>query len=91
MPIKTMHKVVETLKQDKELIRIFAVSEHDVPKTPTDCNLDELLKPPAYRESVKELREHQKLGHFPRMRLYKRVEREWKAIPKSYPIPTPRR
>ncbi|CAD5212037.1 unnamed protein product [Bursaphelenchus xylophilus] len=91
MPIKTMHDVIEVLKNDKDLLRIFAVSEHDIPKQPEQCTLHEFLKPPAYRKTVQELRENQRLGHFPRMRLFKRVEREWKAIPKSYPIPPPRK
>ncbi|CAD6199096.1 unnamed protein product [Caenorhabditis auriculariae] len=54
------------------------------------CNLEEILKPPAERTAVKELRENQKLGHFPRQMIYKRTEKEWKSIPKSYTIAPPR-
>ncbi|PIO57420.1 hypothetical protein TELCIR_21171 [Teladorsagia circumcincta] len=37
-------------------------------------------------KAVKELREGQKMGHFTRQMIYKRTEKEWKSIPKSYPI-----
>ncbi|CAD5207439.1 unnamed protein product [Bursaphelenchus okinawaensis] len=91
MSIKTMNDMTKLLKNDRDLLKIHAVSEHEKPTRPDSCDLHEFLKPPAYRKSVEELRENQRLGHFPRMRLYKRVEREWKAIPKSYPIPPPRK
>uniref|UniRef100_A0A1I7WTM6 Small ribosomal subunit protein bS6m n=1 Tax=Heterorhabditis bacteriophora TaxID=37862 RepID=A0A1I7WTM6_HETBA len=39
---------------------------------------------------VKELRENQKMGHFTRQMVFKRTEKEWKSIPKSYPIAPPR-
>ncbi|VDL72135.1 unnamed protein product [Nippostrongylus brasiliensis] len=53
---------------------------------PIECNLEEILKPPAHRQAVKDLREGQKMGHFTRQMIYKRTEKEWKSIPKSYPI-----
>ncbi|ETN85588.1 hypothetical protein NECAME_16732, partial [Necator americanus] len=40
--------------------------------------------------AVKELREGQKMGHFTRQMIYKRTEKEWKSIPKSYAIAPPR-
>lgn len=55
-----------------------------------ECNLEEILKPPAERESVKNLRDNQKMGHFTRQMIYKRTEKEWKSIAKSYPIAPPR-
>ncbi|KAK6725450.1 hypothetical protein RB195_004028 [Necator americanus] len=55
-----------------------------------ECNLEELLKPPSSRQAVKELREGQKMGHFTRQMIYKRTEKEWKSIPKSYAIAPPR-
>ncbi|KAJ1349334.1 hypothetical protein KIN20_004835 [Parelaphostrongylus tenuis] len=54
------------------------------------CNLEEILKAPSQRQSVKDLREGQKMGHFTRQMIYKRTEKEWKSIPKSYPIAPPR-
>ncbi|VDP06261.1 unnamed protein product [Heligmosomoides polygyrus] len=53
---------------------------------PIQCNLEEILKPPSQRQAVKELREGQKMGHFTRQMIYKRTEKEWKSIPKSYAI-----
>lgn len=91
MPVQEKKELVGALQNDKDLLHIYAVDETQLPAQPSECNLDALLKPPAYRKSVEELRTNQKLGHFPRMRLYKRVEREWRAIPKSYPIPPPRK
>ncbi|CAI4230169.1 unnamed protein product [Auanema sp. JU1783] len=55
-----------------------------------DCNLEELLKPPTERKSVQDLRENQKMGHFTRQMIYKRTEKEWKSIPKSWTIAPPR-
>jgi hypothetical protein len=51
-----------------------------------ECTLDEELKPVPQRRAVQELRENQKIGHFTRQKVYKRVEKEWRAIPKSFPV-----
>ncbi|CAJ0558031.1 unnamed protein product, partial [Mesorhabditis spiculigera] len=80
--------VLDTLKHDLDTLHV-AVVPHEA-KTPVTCNLDELLKPPHERQAVKELREKQKMSHFTRQIIFKRTEKEWKAIPKSYPIPPPR-
>ncbi|VDM55908.1 unnamed protein product [Angiostrongylus costaricensis] len=60
------------------------------PSTPKKCNFEEFFKPPSQRQSVKDLREGQKMGHFTRQMIYRRTEKEWKSIPKSYPISPPR-
>ncbi|CAJ0596307.1 unnamed protein product [Cylicocyclus nassatus] len=67
-----------------------SVLMHDLDMEKEKCNLEEILKPPAERKAVKELRENQKMGHFTRQMIYKRTEKEWKSIPKSYPIAPPR-
>ena len=46
--------------------------------------MEALLKPPAYRKSVEELRKYQKMGHFMALKVYKRTEKEFKNVPKSY-------
>lgn len=56
------------------------------PEEEIECTLDEELKPVTQRQSVHDLRQDQKVGHFTRQKIYKRVEKEWRAIPKSFPI-----
>uniref|UniRef100_A0A914VYR5 Small ribosomal subunit protein bS6m n=1 Tax=Plectus sambesii TaxID=2011161 RepID=A0A914VYR5_9BILA len=56
------------------------------PEEQIECTLDEELKPVTQRQSVQDLRQNQKVGHFTRQKIYKRVEKEWRAIPKSFPI-----
>uniref|UniRef100_A0A915PK11 Small ribosomal subunit protein bS6m n=1 Tax=Setaria digitata TaxID=48799 RepID=A0A915PK11_9BILA len=72
------------LRNDLDLIHVMYM--HEKPRESITCNLEELLKPPPERKSVKALRDNQKLGHYSRQMIYKRTEKEWKAIPKSYPI-----
>jgi hypothetical protein len=38
------------------------VADHEKPIQPEECTLHEMLKPPAYRESVEKLRNIQKIG-----------------------------
>jgi len=59
-------------------------------KVPAECDLEDLLKVPAKRETVEQLRTGQKMQHFSRMRIYKKAERAYIKIPKSYPIPPQR-
>uniref|UniRef100_A0A0N4WAE0 DEP domain-containing protein n=1 Tax=Haemonchus placei TaxID=6290 RepID=A0A0N4WAE0_HAEPC len=85
------HMSVEARKTTKSIFThdLDMVHVAVVPVTtpaPEKCNLEEILKPPAKRQSVKDLREGQKMGHFTRQLIYKRTEREWRSIPKSYPI-----
>lgn len=66
------------------------INKADKVEFPETCKLEETLLAPAYRESIKELRENQKMSKFTRQRIYKRTEKEWRAIPKSYTIAPPR-
>lgn len=80
--------VDKILRQDLDTVHVGIVAHEE--KQPIECNLEELLKPPAERQAVKDLREKQKMGHFTRQIIFKRTEKEWRAIPKSYPIAPPR-
>ncbi|PAV59960.1 hypothetical protein WR25_18038 [Diploscapter pachys] len=77
------------LRNDLDTVHVEAVLT-PTEKPEFECNLEEILKPPAERESVQKLREKQRLCHFTRQLIYKKTEKEWKAIPKSYPIAPPR-
>lgn len=83
-------EAVSLLKNDLDMVHVCAVDGKELEWPKFTCNFGEILKPPAERQTVKDLRATQKLGHFTRQRIYKRTEREWRAIPKSYPIPPPR-
>ncbi|KAI6205198.1 hypothetical protein M3Y94_00765500 [Aphelenchoides besseyi] len=91
MPVKTMNDVQKVLINDKDLLYSHAVYNNLPEAKPEECNLAEMLQPPAYRQSVEDLRSNQRLGHFTRMRIFKRTEREWRSIPKSYTIAPPRK
>ncbi|CAB3408504.1 unnamed protein product [Caenorhabditis bovis] len=78
------------LTHDLDTVHVDLVQIDTAPQKPIECNLEEILKAPAERKAVKELRENQKMGHFTRQMIYKRTEKEWKSIPKSYPIAPPR-
>jgi hypothetical protein len=88
-------------------MHIGYVADHEKAAQPEECTLHEMLKPPAYRESVEKLRKIQKLNAFSRSYafynfssffvayffislnfriIYKKTEREWRALPKSYPV-----
>ncbi|KAK0425839.1 hypothetical protein QR680_009418 [Steinernema hermaphroditum] len=85
------HKRTKTiLRNDLDMVHVDMVSETDLCAAPFECNLDELLKPAPERQAVKDLRDNQKMGHFTRQMIFKRTEKEWKSIPKSYPIAPPR-
>lgn len=71
-------------------MRFGIINCNDKENFPDECKLEDLIKPPAYRKSVEQLRTNQKLGHFPKQRLFKRTEKEWRSIPKSYTIAPPR-
>ncbi|KAI6173641.1 hypothetical protein M3Y98_01103200 [Aphelenchoides besseyi] len=91
MSIKTMNDVQKVLVNDKDLLYSHAVYNNLPEAKPEECNLAEMLQPPAYRQSVEDLRLNQRLGHFTRMKIFKRTEREWRSIPKSYTIAPPRK
>lgn len=80
----------EILKNDLDLVHVSVINQKEQPKGDIECDYEEILKSPAKRDSVKALRDGQKIGHFTRQMIYKRTEKEWKAIPKSYPIAPPR-
>lgn len=90
MPLDNQIASLETLKNDLEMVHAYFVNTKELGKPITECNLDDMLKPPAYRESVEVLRKGQKMGHFTRQMIYKRTEKVWKSVPKSYPIPPAR-
>lgn len=71
-------------------VQVDLIQVDTLPAPKVECNLEEILKSPAERQAVKDLRENQKMGHFTRQMIYKRTEKEWKSIPKSYPIAPPR-
>lgn len=83
IPAKTIH--VFSVQ-----VHIATVADHEQSQPPTECNLEEMLKPPAERKTVKELRDNQRIGHFTRQMIYHRTKKEWRSIPKSYPIAPPR-
>lgn len=91
MPVQKQNEALKLLSNDLDVAYAFFVNTKDLDKPIPECNLDDMLKPPVYRESVKALRDGGKIGHFTRQIIYKRTEKEWKAVPKSYPIPPPRR
>ncbi|VDM94936.1 unnamed protein product [Thelazia callipaeda] len=84
MPREVRDATNTLLRNDLDLVHVVYV--HEKPREVIHCNLEELLQPPSKRESVKALRDNQKLGHYTRQMIYKRTEKEWKAIPKSYPV-----
>ncbi|KAK6011671.1 hypothetical protein OSTOST_23236 [Ostertagia ostertagi] len=84
MSTKARETTKSIFMHDLDMVHVAVVPV--TPPTPVKCNLEEILKPPAKRQAVKELREGQKMGHFTRQMIYKRTEKEWKSIPKSYPI-----
>uniref|UniRef100_A0AC34G4R6 Ribosomal protein S6 n=1 Tax=Panagrolaimus sp. ES5 TaxID=591445 RepID=A0AC34G4R6_9BILA len=91
MPISTANNTRRILQNDLDFVYISYVNEREQPKDEIECDLDVILKPPAERETVKQLRDGQKIGHFTRQMIYKRIEKEWKAVPKSYTISPPRK
>lgn len=91
MSVETSVKTRNILQNDLDLVKVSFANEREQPKGDLDCDLEEILKPPAERATVKQLRDGQKIGHFTRQMIYKRIEKEWKAIPKSYPIAPPRK
>ncbi|KAE9556319.1 hypothetical protein FO519_000502 [Halicephalobus sp. NKZ332] len=90
MSMDTAKSTREILRNDLDIVYISIINQKEQPKGEIECDFEEILKPPAERASVKALRDGQKVGHFTRQMIYKRTEKEWKAIPKSYPIAPPR-
>ncbi|VDN43184.1 unnamed protein product [Gongylonema pulchrum] len=87
MPREVRQSTTTVLRNDLDLVHVVFVPQK--PVEPIHCNLEQLLQPPPKRESVKALRDKQKFGHYTRQMIYKRTEKEWKAVPKSYPIAEP--
>ncbi|KAH7727836.1 Protein MRPS-6 [Aphelenchoides avenae] len=90
MPLQKLQDARKILQNDLDFVHVASVSDHELSQPPKECNLEELLKPPTERAAVKELRDNQKIGHFTRQMIYKRTQKEWRAIPKSYTIAPPR-
>jgi hypothetical protein len=57
---------------------------HDFEQPEIECNLAELLKPPAYRQSVEDLRAGQHLSRKNKLKYRIRTIKEFKSVPKSY-------
>lgn len=49
MPLETKRKVLELGRNDTDLIHIAIVSSAELDCPPFECNLEEILKPPAQR------------------------------------------
>uniref|UniRef100_A0A0K0DZY6 Ribosomal protein S6 n=1 Tax=Strongyloides stercoralis TaxID=6248 RepID=A0A0K0DZY6_STRER len=90
MPIEKQLSSLKAISNDLEMLHVHFVNTKELEKPVVECNLDELLKPPAYRDSIETLRKGGKIGHFTKQMIFKRTEKEWKAVPKSYPIPQPK-
>ncbi|TKR92992.1 hypothetical protein L596_007532 [Steinernema carpocapsae] len=90
MPLDKSKKTKTILRNDLDLVHVEMVGESELDHSLIECDLHELLKPATERKAVKELRDNQKMGHFTRQMIFKRTEKEWKAVPKSYPIAPPR-
>uniref|UniRef100_A0A0M3I666 Small ribosomal subunit protein bS6m n=1 Tax=Ascaris lumbricoides TaxID=6252 RepID=A0A0M3I666_ASCLU len=90
MSLEAKKETRSIMRNDLDMVHVEMVSEQEMTTPPFECNLEEILKPPTERQAVKDLRDNQKLGHFTRQMIYKRTEKEWKSIPKSYPITPPR-
>lgn len=101
MPSQKMFKIRKNLINDLDLVSfleiiitfqlwIGVVNKSHKAGFPEECKLEETLLPPAYRESITELRQNQKMSKFTRQRIFKRTEKEWRAIPKTYTIAPPR-
>ncbi|KAL3098024.1 hypothetical protein niasHS_002211 [Heterodera schachtii] len=84
MSVKTMNDARTLFSNDKELLWFGIVNTNSLPDTPDKCDLEQFLQPPAYRQSVEELRKNQKLPFFTSFKIYKRTETEYHNIPKSY-------
>jgi hypothetical protein len=86
-----MKKCNSLLRQDVDLVHCYFVDENVlVPSINFECNIDADKLPPAYRQSVINLRAGQRLGHYSKQKIFKRSQKAFRAEPKSYPIP-PRR
>uniref|UniRef100_A0A1I7Z9K9 Small ribosomal subunit protein bS6m n=1 Tax=Steinernema glaseri TaxID=37863 RepID=A0A1I7Z9K9_9BILA len=90
MSLEANKRTKTILRNDLDMVHVESVSEAETRSAPFECDLEELLKPATERQAVKDLRDNQKMGHFTRQMIFKRTEKEWKAIPKSYPIAPPR-
>uniref|UniRef100_A0A915LMR8 Uncharacterized protein n=2 Tax=Meloidogyne incognita group TaxID=654580 RepID=A0A915LMR8_MELJA len=82
---------IELLRQDPDLLRVCAVDTKDFQEPPESCDLEAMLKPPAYRQSVEKLRLNKQMSFVGAFKIYKKTEAEYRNIPKSYFIPLSRR
>ncbi|UMM12833.1 hypothetical protein L5515_001413 [Caenorhabditis briggsae] len=90
MSREARQKTKSILTHDLDTVQVDLIQVDTMPSPKVECSLEEILKSPADRQAVRDLRENQKMGHFTRQMIYKRTEKEWKSIPKSYPIAPPR-
>jgi len=72
-------------------LRVCAVDTKDFQEPPESCDLEFMLKPPAYRQSVEKLRLNKQMSFVGAFKIYKKTEAEYRNIPKSYFIPLSRR
>ncbi|KAI1724497.1 ribosomal protein s6 domain-containing protein [Ditylenchus destructor] len=86
LTMRGMSEAQKVLKNDRDLLFLGIVNDNDHTDPPETCTLEEHLKVPSHRQAVVDLRNSQKIGHFPRQRIFKRIEKEFKAVPKAYPV-----
>uniref|UniRef100_A0A1I8BM20 rRNA methyltransferase 3, mitochondrial n=1 Tax=Meloidogyne hapla TaxID=6305 RepID=A0A1I8BM20_MELHA len=91
LPKTLMLPTVNLLKQDPDLLKIVAIDTNDFQEPPESCDLEFMLKPPAYRQSVEKLRLNKQMSHVAALKIYKKMEAEYRNIPKSYFVPLSRR
>lgn len=84
MSNKAMLKAKKELVEDKNLLRVAVVNLNNTGEPPAECDLEKSLLSPAYRESVTALRRKKKMSYVMAFKTYKRTEKEFKNIPKSY-------
>ncbi|KAI6191918.1 hypothetical protein M3Y97_00279900 [Aphelenchoides bicaudatus] len=84
MPIKTMHTLRNVFRNDKDLVYFHAVNKNDFDFPPFECDLAEWLKPPAYRQSVVDLRTHQHLSRENKKKYTFKARNAEKSVPKSF-------
>ncbi|CAK5071735.1 unnamed protein product [Meloidogyne enterolobii] len=91
LPKNLKAPTIELLRQDPDLLKVYAVDTKDFQEPPESCDLEFMLKPPAYRQSVENLRLNKQMSFVGAFKIYKKTEAEYRNIPKSYFIPLSRR
>lgn len=103
MPKTLMKPTMDLLLQDPDLVfylinylkinfklRVTIIDTDKFSQPPESCDLEFILKPPAYRQSVENLRLNKQMSHVAALKIFKKTEAEYRNIPKSYFIPLSR-